>query len=355
MWARIPRDGTFYRGLGKLSVGYWGKPCECACMHCKGRGGGGAGEKRPPDNPRKLVSYDDAVRVARRFDEWRRAKGYDMVMSFAGGDTPDYPGVFDEMRFAYQLYGLNGFACNGMRMRTEDELDEFFREAKDAGTRIVFTTFYGTRAFHDEFARRRGDFDLMVNTAKAVARHGMRNYHTTFLSKSTTPYLEELIAFLEKLPGERRIECRPILNKTEVLTDECERYTRAEYEALPEHLRKRNHYRMDTRAAWRDYVAAGRFEENTFDFDHLDTMIDVGDMDLDEFYAHSVEEYLDGVIEAEVEKRRSTPSMVALAEEYAAYRTDSELLFTLFDMQMEWKYLWRQTHPGIIPHYAMVN
>lgn len=354
MWQQGPEAGTFYRNLVKLGIGFMGKPCESACMHCKGRGGGGAGEKRPVGNPRKPVSCHEAMRVAQRIDEWRKERGVDLLITFGGADTPDYPGVFDEMRFVRRLYNRRGFACNGMAMRTRAELDEWFREAKEAGTKIVFTTFYGTREFHDWFAGRDGDFDLMIDTAKAIAHNGLYNCHTLFVSKSTTPYLAELSDILDALPGKKHLGYRPILNKMEVLTDESERYTRDEYLALPERYRKAHHYPMGTRREWRDHVLGDRFREDTRD-ERLHTIIDVGDVDLEAFYARPVEAFLDEVIDAELAKRERTPTVRELAERYGDRRIDSELLFTLFDLHMEWMYLWRQEHPGFVPYYATIE
>ena len=341
-----------YKNLKKISVGFLASPCRCACMHCKGRGGGGAGEKRENG---AVVPYPVARDVVMRFWDWKRRNNYkNLLITFGAADVEDFEGNFDMMRLVGELYARHGASFNGMRMRTPAELDDFFRSARAAGYTTCFTTFYGTREFHDRFANRAGDYDLMLNTVRAIAANGMKNVHTLFVSRSTLPYLDELSATLDAMPGEKELQYRPILNKSDVLTDESERLHRAEFEALPPRYRQSDHYRMKTRAEWLEHIQSPAFRELTKNYHLLDVTFDVGAMDLDRFYSVPVEEYLDEAIENEVRRRLDTPTMPQLARLYGGREADSDLMYDLFDLHMEWKYLYRREHPGVRLYYGQM-
>ncbi len=342
-----------YKNLKKINVGFVAYPCRCRCKHCKGRGGGGAGERL--SLPENVVPYPVAKDVVQRLWDWKLDNGYKNIMiTFGAADCEDFEGNFDMMRYVGNLYARYGGSFNGIRMRTPDEVDEFFRRVSESGYRTCYTTFYGTREFHDDFAGRKGDYDLMISAVRAIAKYGMQNYHVLFVSRSTLPYLDEISATLEAIPGDKVLSYRPILNKSDVLTPESERLHKAEFLALPEKYRQSDMYRLKTRAEWLEHIRSPKFKEDTKNYHLLNIGLDVGQMDLDEFYSTPVGTYLDKRIEAELLRRIRTPTMPELADMYGERDLDSDLMYDLFDIHMEWKYLYRRDHPGADLFYGQM-
>ncbi len=276
-----------YKNLKKVSVGFVAFPCQCACKHCKGRGGGGAGEKL--STQQDIVPYSVAKDVVMRIWDWKQTHNYkNMMITFGAADCEDFEGNFDMMHLVGNLYARYGASFNGMRMRTPEELDEFFRKVSEAGYKTCYTTFYGTRDFHDWFAGRKGDYSLMINSVKAIAKHHMQNVHVLFVSRSTLPYLDEITEILESLPGEKQLTYRPILNKSDVLTPESERLHKAEFYALPEKYRCSDMYRLKTRAEWLEHIRSPKFKEETKNYHLIHVGMRVEEMDLEKFYATPV-------------------------------------------------------------------
>ena len=113
-------------------------------------------------------------------------------------------------------------------------------------------------------------------------------------------------------------------------------------------------FRLKTRAEWREYICSDAFKETTRNFDALDILLDVGELDLKEFWSMRLEEYFDYELEKETLKRWNTPTMRELAALYGGYKEDSDLMYDLFDIHMEWKYLYRKEHPGVKLYYGQV-
>jgi len=60
--------------------------------------------------------------------------------------------------------------CDGMKMRTEQECDELMKMLHSEQIRELNFTVYGSREFHDSFAGRKGDYDLLVRMMESAKR-----------------------------------------------------------------------------------------------------------------------------------------------------------------------------------------
>ncbi len=88
--------------------------------------------------------------------------------------------------------------CNGMKMRNDNQCDTLMLTLKKADIKKLNFTFYGLAEYHDSFAGRKGDFDLlfrMMNSAK--------KYHLPFttsipLTKENIKQINELVSILKK-------------------------------------------------------------------------------------------------------------------------------------------------------------
>ena len=332
-----------FNDLKWLAVTMLISKCYCRCRHCKGRG-------CFPSSPYETkVTYPEAERILLQLYDWKKDNHLaQMRLTFNQMETWDYEGVTERIRLGKLLYNCYGpVVCNGMQFRPYAQLLDYMRCVRAAGVHTAVTTFYGTRDFHDAFAGREGDFDFTVSVAKAAAEAGLTNMHTLFLAHSTLPYLPEMIEYLSALPGKHGFQFRPILSDFEVLTDEAELLSKNEFAALPEFIRRKCPYKMKTRAEWNQYLLSSQFHDETKDYHNLYMILRIGSKDFAPYYQLSLDEFISQAIDKEIAKREATPTMLELLERYGNEHIDSPLLYTLWDIQAEWKLKYHQEHhPG---------
>lgn len=92
-------------------------------------------------------------------------------------DTPellDYVSLSRETDSPSESY----LQLNGLAQRSGAEAESFMASIAGAGIKSVDLTFYGMREYHDRFAGRRGDFDLLLRLLKAASGAGIGTHVT---------------------------------------------------------------------------------------------------------------------------------------------------------------------------------
>lgn len=135
-------------------------PCHCRCRHC-------------------LLGYSGTVRGA----DYERAKALarrlkaecPVDFGFNIGYCMDTPELLDYVRFCRELGSPGGrlLQMNGFAPRPPELFTELLGTVKDAGVELIDLTFYGARAYHDRFAGRPGDFDILLTILGAANRVGL--------------------------------------------------------------------------------------------------------------------------------------------------------------------------------------
>lgn len=331
-----------YEHIAQLSFLFHAMTCHCRCRHCKGRGGGG----QWGGNPYQQVSYWDARAATAKIYDWHEQHHYGPFKLLLGAaEATGFPGSVELMRFHVQRFGRRYLVCNGMPMMSLAEVDTFMAAMYDAGARVCMTTFYGTRDFHDAFAGREGDFDFLLQIVSAAEKYGMNKQHNLFISRSTLPYLDEVSAMLLARPGRVYLQYRPIFNKPDVMTDPAERFHKKEFPAIAAKYQLTKFFPLQTRAEWIAHLHSDDFQDPTRDLRHLTPTILLNQESMAELHSLDAEQYLDLAMEREIAKRMATPTMRELSEMYGDSATDDDLLYTLCDLEYEWKYLYQQGHP----------
>ena len=140
-------------------------PCENRCRYC-------------------LLSYDGRVSgadfgrsrdYARRFYLWLQENRPDLSFLFGFGYSMEHPHLLDAIRFCQSIGSVTGefLQFDGMKFRSDRELEGLLSDLKEAGIKLIDLTFYGTEAYHDRFAARAGDFDLMLRTLASANKVGL--------------------------------------------------------------------------------------------------------------------------------------------------------------------------------------
>lgn len=135
-------------------------PCENRCRYCL----------LSYDGKTHGVDFRRSTAYAQRFHDWIQANRPDLSFHFAFGYSMEHPNLTDAIAFCQSIGSATGefLQFDGMRFRTESELFDLLRSLKNQGIRLIDLTFYGTECYHDRFAARVGDFQLMMDTLKVA-------------------------------------------------------------------------------------------------------------------------------------------------------------------------------------------
>lgn len=163
-------------------------PCHCHCRYCllswDGRTIG--------------ADYERSERYAKRFYDWIREKRPDLSFTFSFGYSMEHPMLFRAIDFMRSIGSPGGefLQFDGMRLRNREELQRLTADLAKHGIKQLNFTFYGEREYHDRFAGRRGDFDLMLDTARAASEVGLQISAGIPLTKENACAVDTLTEFL---------------------------------------------------------------------------------------------------------------------------------------------------------------
>lgn len=163
-------------------------PCACRCRYClldwDGRTAG--------------VPWERGLRFARRFRDRLREERPELRFSFAFGCSMEHPRLPEALRALRELGSPQAefLQCDGMRMRSEAECRELAGMLAAEGVRQLNFTFYGLPEYHDAFAGRPGDFELLLRMLRAAAEAGLSVSAGIPLTGESAPQADPLMALL---------------------------------------------------------------------------------------------------------------------------------------------------------------
>ena len=140
-------------------------PCSCRCRYCLLSWDG-----RPAG-----ISWDRSASFARRFINEVRSSHPEISTSFTFGYSMDHPHLREAIRFLKEIGSPQAqfLQCDGMRSRNEAECDDLMGMLREEGVRDLNFTFYGLKEYHDRFAARNGDYDLLMRMIRSALNHGL--------------------------------------------------------------------------------------------------------------------------------------------------------------------------------------
>ena len=217
-------------------------PCQNRCRYC-------------------LLSYDGKIHgvdykrseaYAKRFYQWLRDNRPDLSFLFGFGYSMEHPNLLGAIDFCRSIGSATGefLQFDGMRFRTDEELQILLRQLKDHGIKLIDLTFYGTEAYHDRFAARMGDYRLMMNTLAQANKVGLDVTVSIPITHENVEQLDDLIRELEQYRTQRIACFVPHSEGRGRLLDQV-RFSEADYEELSENVRSRiNTTRFKTEREW---------------------------------------------------------------------------------------------------------
>ena len=204
-------------------------PCGCRCRYCLLSYNG-----KPVG-----VEYGRGKRFAKQFFRGLEQARPDLRRFYYIGYCMDTPALVDYIKFCQSIGSPSGvfLQLNGLALRSADEAECFIGQIAGAGVKTVDMTFYGQEEYHDRFSGRAGDFAFLLRLLESAGRAGVEVRTSLPIIRENMAQAETLLDTLEKYPAGKRFAFLPH-SKGRGQTLNSQRITRAEFDALPERVRR---------------------------------------------------------------------------------------------------------------------
>lgn len=164
-------------------------PCACRCRYCLLRW----------DGKTVGADYDRSQRLAERFYAWIRQERPELTFNFSFGYSMEHPRLLHAIDFLNRIGSVSGkfLQCDGLAFREEGDMKDWLAGLKDHGVEELNFTFYGTEAYHDRFAGRKGDHAHLLRMVGHAAQMGFKVSAIVPLTQENVGQIDELIDVLE--------------------------------------------------------------------------------------------------------------------------------------------------------------
>ena len=165
-------------------------PCNCHCRYCLLSWNG-----KPVG-----TSWERGKEAGLRLMKEIKEEYPDLDLSFTFGYSMEHPDLKEAINFLKSIGSIQSeyLQCDGLRMRNEQECEELAGLMAEEGVRSLNFTFYGLKEYHDRFAGRNGDFDLMMQMMASAIKSGLNVSAGIPLTKENVATADELINVLKK-------------------------------------------------------------------------------------------------------------------------------------------------------------
>ena len=217
-------------------------PCENRCRYCL----------LSYDGKVSGVDYKHSERYAKRFYEWLRENHPELSFLFGFGYSMEHPNLLSAVDFCQSIGSAAGefLQFDGMKFRTDEELETLLRQLKAHGIKLIDLTFYGTEEYHDRFAARRGDYQLMIRTLQTANQIGLDVTVSIPITHENACQIDALIAKLNQYRTQR-IACFIPHSEGRGRLLESVRFSAEDYNQLSDDVRSRiNWNRFKTESQW---------------------------------------------------------------------------------------------------------
>lgn len=217
-------------------------PCENRCRYCllsyDGKPGG--------------VDYQRSQAYAKRFYDWLKENRPDLSFLFGFGYSMEHPDLLGAIDFCRSIGSATGefLQFDGMKFRTDVELETLLRQLQTHGIKLIDLTFYGTESYHDRFAARAGDYQLMMRTLEKANEIGLNVAVSIPITRENAGQIEDLLAELGQYRTQA-IRCFVPHSEGRGRLLDAVRFSAEDYENLSGHVRSRiNTTRFKTEGEW---------------------------------------------------------------------------------------------------------
>lgn len=144
------------------------------------------------------TKWERGIKLAERFLSDLREKRPDANASFSFGYSMEHPKLKEAIRTLGRLGSpmAEFLQCDGMRMRDESQCRQLMQMLKEEGIKSLNFTAYGLRDYHDRFAGRQGDFELLFRMMGAAYEAGISFSTGIPITKENIQEIDELVDIL---------------------------------------------------------------------------------------------------------------------------------------------------------------
>ena len=203
-------------------------PCMCRCRYCL----------ISWDGKTVGASWERSTSFARRFMTEAKILFPDIKCDFSFGYSMDHPGLKEAIRFLKEIGSPQAefLQCDGMKQRNEEECGELVSMLGEEGIKKLNFTVYGMPAYHDRFAGRKGDFDLILRMMRAAAKEGIVVSSGIPLTKENAGQISDLTELLGSECGSVRLFIPHEEGRGHALSSV--RLSTDDFDALPEKVKQ---------------------------------------------------------------------------------------------------------------------
>ena len=276
------------------------------------------------------VDFAEGTEFAGRVLGEMQAARADIPSYFYIGYCMDTPYLKDFIRFSRKYHSpAAGFLqMNGFAFRNESELRQLTEEIYEEGVEMIDLTFFGMREYHDRFAGRKGDFDLLVGMLDAALKTGLKVNISIPLIRENLGQMNELRNCLED-KGAETYSCFLPHSKGRGNSVQEQRITKEEFEQLPVRIRSTfQKAKHQTEAEW---LAGGELPRS----EKRNLSLVLNKDNIAHFSSMSASEILDELEAMDDRFISEMPSVEELAERYG--RKDNRQLYKFRDLVLRWR------------------
>lgn len=244
--------------------------------------------------------------------------------------------MFDNIQYngSVGFIGASFLQCNGIKIRSLPETDEFTAKLKAAGITRIDTTFFGSEEYHDRFAARAGDYRFMLRLAKSAKRQGITCSPSVVVTEENKFMLNGLFNILGQVADAGNIHAfLPDYRGRGYLMEES-RLTEKSYETLPDQVKSAiNIGRYKTESEW---LSRGELPEYT----KRSLIITLRKDNIEMLEQMTCDETVAYVEKLDDDYYRALPTINELAEMYGDKKNDK--LYKLRDLFWMWQKRYRE-------------
>lgn len=203
-------------------------PCYCHCRYCLLEWNG-----------KTLgIDYDRSVKYSKSFYKWLKENRPELSFTYYFGYSMEHPKLFETIKFMQETNSPGGefLQFDGMKERSKDELFDFLTEIKNAGIKLIDLTFYGLENYHDKFAGRIGDYNLLMNTLDVALSLGINVEVGIPVIKENLDQLNELVELFSNKNVDLFLFTPHSIGRGRTLMDS--KITLEDYESMTEKVKK---------------------------------------------------------------------------------------------------------------------
>jgi hypothetical protein len=110
----------------------------------------------------------------------------------------EHPQLREALRFLRRIGSPEAeyLQCDGLAMRGEAQCAAFSEMLVEEGVKHLNFTFFGLSEYHDRFAGRQGDFELLLRQMRAAKDAGLAVSAGIALTAENAPQADALVALL---------------------------------------------------------------------------------------------------------------------------------------------------------------